>query len=365
MASAPAFNPLSLFASGEQGTWYDPSDLSTMYQDSVGTIPVTAVDQPVGLLLDKSKALALGSELVTNGGFSSDTAWTKGTGWTISGGKAVATAVSAFVAIDQSVSTVSGKQYWVTCDTTVTAGGAALYLGAAGDGAVEIVMTATGSYRKLITATATATLIIRARGPGFTGTIDNVSVKELPGNHAIQATSASRPMLRATDRLDFDGTDDKVTAAASGGGTTGFMFVAGINLDTIGANQTIWSDTGTNTGYRVRINSSNQLELSAGNGSAYTTVTTTETVSAATNYVIAVWHDGTNLNAKLGLGGTVAQVAFATATAGSASFTVGMDNGAVSSQLNGKVYNALYVKNFAGSVAVVNSTITYVNGKLA
>lgn len=44
----------SLFSNGEQGAWYDPSDLSTMYQDAAGTIPVTAVGQPVGKILDKS-----------------------------------------------------------------------------------------------------------------------------------------------------------------------------------------------------------------------------------------------------------------------------------------------------------------------
>lgn len=49
-----AFTPASLFSSGEQGVWYDPSDFSTMFQDSAGTIPVTAVDQPVGLIRDKS-----------------------------------------------------------------------------------------------------------------------------------------------------------------------------------------------------------------------------------------------------------------------------------------------------------------------
>lgn len=43
-----------LFAAGEQGAWYDPSDLSTLFQDSAGTVPVTAVEQPVGLILDKS-----------------------------------------------------------------------------------------------------------------------------------------------------------------------------------------------------------------------------------------------------------------------------------------------------------------------
>jgi hypothetical protein len=43
-----------MFSAGEQGVWYDPSDFSTMWQDSAGTTPVTAVEQPVGLILDKS-----------------------------------------------------------------------------------------------------------------------------------------------------------------------------------------------------------------------------------------------------------------------------------------------------------------------
>jgi hypothetical protein len=34
--------------------WFDPSDLSTMFQDAAGTTPVTAAGQPVGLILDKS-----------------------------------------------------------------------------------------------------------------------------------------------------------------------------------------------------------------------------------------------------------------------------------------------------------------------
>lgn len=48
------FNPASLFASGEQGAWYDPSDFATMFQDAAGTTPVTAVGQPVGKINDKS-----------------------------------------------------------------------------------------------------------------------------------------------------------------------------------------------------------------------------------------------------------------------------------------------------------------------
>lgn len=48
------FAPSSLFRANEQGVWYDPSDLTTLFQDAAGTIPVTAVEQPVGLMLDKS-----------------------------------------------------------------------------------------------------------------------------------------------------------------------------------------------------------------------------------------------------------------------------------------------------------------------
>jgi hypothetical protein len=49
------FNPSSsLFAAGEKGAWFDAGDLSTMFQDVAGTIPVTAVGQFVGKWLDKS-----------------------------------------------------------------------------------------------------------------------------------------------------------------------------------------------------------------------------------------------------------------------------------------------------------------------
>ncbi len=48
------FSPAALFSGGVQGAWYDPSDLSSMFQDSAGTVPVTATGQPVGRINDKS-----------------------------------------------------------------------------------------------------------------------------------------------------------------------------------------------------------------------------------------------------------------------------------------------------------------------
>lgn len=49
-----SFDMLALFSGGQQGVWYDPSDLATLSQESTGVTPVTADGQPVGLMLDKS-----------------------------------------------------------------------------------------------------------------------------------------------------------------------------------------------------------------------------------------------------------------------------------------------------------------------
>lgn len=51
---AGGFDPVQLFGNGEAGVYYDPSDLSTLFQDAAGTIPVTASGQPVGRISDKS-----------------------------------------------------------------------------------------------------------------------------------------------------------------------------------------------------------------------------------------------------------------------------------------------------------------------
>ena len=53
----PPFNSRSsarAIAAANNGLLFDIGDMSTMFQDTAGTIPVTAVEQPVGLILDKS-----------------------------------------------------------------------------------------------------------------------------------------------------------------------------------------------------------------------------------------------------------------------------------------------------------------------
>ena len=52
-AGGAAFSPLSLFADGSQGAWYDNSNMSTLFQDSAGTTPAV-LESPVGKQLDLS-----------------------------------------------------------------------------------------------------------------------------------------------------------------------------------------------------------------------------------------------------------------------------------------------------------------------
>jgi hypothetical protein len=53
------FTPADLFFLGEQGAWYNPIDITTLFQNAEGTTPVTADGDPVGRMRDKSPNLNL------------------------------------------------------------------------------------------------------------------------------------------------------------------------------------------------------------------------------------------------------------------------------------------------------------------
>jgi hypothetical protein len=193
-----------LFATGEQGAWYDPSDLTTLFQDSAGTTPVTAAAQQVGLALDKSQGLVLGPELIPNGDFSNGSAnWTTGTGWSISGGSAQGTAVAG-ADLTSSFTTTAGRWYQLTF--TVSNYIAGIFRPSVGQ-SETINVSANGTYTyRLFAASSTAVKFFGFSS--FTGSIDNVSAKLLPGNHAFQSTSAQRPTL---GRNPYTGTRNLLT----------------------------------------------------------------------------------------------------------------------------------------------------------
>jgi hypothetical protein len=192
------FNPASLFASGEEGAWYDPSDLTTLYQDAAG-ITLAGVGDPVGLMLDKSKGLVLGSELVANGGFDVDASWTKGTGWTISSGEASHAAGTASY-LSQSVSLTLGKTYRATCDVVFVSGGSGAFQFRSGGTTTGMTVTSAnaGNTIEIFYRAEGNTQIAVFAGAGTSIVVDNISVKELPGNHATQSTSTARPTLAVT-----------------------------------------------------------------------------------------------------------------------------------------------------------------------
>lgn len=171
--------------SENDGALFDPSDLSTLYQDAAGTIPVTEVEQPVGLMLDKSQGLMLGPELA--GGLS--------VGVPISvGGYAAITLTTSPVAL------LANSKYKYTIKVSqYTSGNLVLLVGGTQQ---SIYPNAATTYTFYAATTATNQIIqINSGASNFVGTIESVSVKELYGNHATQSITASRPTLSARKNL--------------------------------------------------------------------------------------------------------------------------------------------------------------------
>lgn len=197
----------SLFSNGEQGFVYDPNDLSTMYQDAAGTVPVTGAGQAVGVMLDKSKGLALGVEQFPTFDFNN---------WTSVGGVSTKTSNSitttSLGGVYKPIPLGSGRVYAIKISGWSSSGGMVRNSGNSngqaalpvGDFSVTIIspsMFGVGAVPNLYI------MLFGASSVRF----DSLSVKELSGNHAYQTTSSMRPLLVASpQRLDFDIADDKL-----------------------------------------------------------------------------------------------------------------------------------------------------------
>ena len=126
---------------------------------------------------------ALGSELITNGDFAVDGSWAKGTGWTISGGSlnALATTTATF---QQNTGIVTNKTYKVTYTiSNYVSGSVRIEIGRA-NVSVGAVRSANGTYTEYITALGDDEVYFDGLA-AFTGSIDNVSVKEYLGQEVV------------------------------------------------------------------------------------------------------------------------------------------------------------------------------------
>jgi len=120
---------------------------------------------------------AYGPELVSNGTFDTDTAWTKGTGATISGG-VLNLNIGAFVITSQSITLQPGKLYEMSVVVARTSG---LIQFEFNSRPVIEAVSSSGTFRGYFTPVVDISLlrIIEPVGGTFVGTVDNVSVREV------------------------------------------------------------------------------------------------------------------------------------------------------------------------------------------
>lgn len=212
-----------LFANGVQGFFYDPSDLSTMFQDVAGTIPVTAAGQPIRLIRDKSgrnnhaysttsskspifeQKPILGANFVTDSTLAEPSKWNTGAalGVSVSGNKLIFNNVQAYHAsVTSALSTklTVGKRYLLSyiisgyVSGTVRAqliGGATINTaGFNKNGRVSLVITATASH---------SFIGFQSMATGTKLNISEVYLQEITG------------YLAAQNHIKYDGVDDRLT----------------------------------------------------------------------------------------------------------------------------------------------------------
>lgn len=400
---------IDLFGAGEVGVWYDPSDLSTMFQDAAGTVPVTGVEQPVGMIRDKSgngnhatqptatsrPVLSARYNLLTYSEDFSKPDWIKHAGVTIQGKKiveiagysgfhrvyrldvnaSVGTAYKAFFRIKAAgrnfaslrlqhgvqnhgviIDLTTGDTYEGRYDGTIPMQPLSnLSVSQASDGYWEVsgefIASATLIYPFIYIADSPTTTAYT--GDGVSGVLSdgmdirfaNLPASLPPYQRVNTATDYDADPAKFPAFRRLDGVDDSLASSTGGGGTTGFFFSAVISPHgSAGTARTLFSDAGANTGYIVRINASNQLELSAGNGTAYTTIATAGALNVGDTDVVQAWDDGTTLNVKIGSGPT-ASIARPVVVAGTAGYTLYKDNGASTGYFNGLSYGEIYRKD--------------------
>ena len=136
-----------------------------------------------------------GSELITNGGFDTDSDWNKGTGWTISGGKASSDGSQTSGSyLSQGLSGVSqNKQYITEFDIVVTSG--SFRFNTLGG---NLIVTESGNYTITSISTSGTSLFLEAFSD-FVGSIDNVSVKEVQGFTSPDGTNNAYKLVEGTN----------------------------------------------------------------------------------------------------------------------------------------------------------------------
>lgn len=256
------WSPRTLFAGGENGFWFDQTDFSTMFQDNSGNTPVTAVEQPVGLLLDKRGSYQ---------NFPVPTFVLSGSVTQV-GNTLTFSAPASGASADGSGLTLNAHAVSVLT-ITVTSGTVNIY-----HGGTTTSYTTSGQkiFRALVASNGN--YIIKTF-TGFVGTVVIDSITQWVGNNALQATSASRPTLSARVNLltyteDFSNAAwAKTNVTQSGsvsdplGGTKAFTVTATLNGGYISQTFTVTSGHAyTNSVWLRRRTGTGEVRIGAING---------------------------------------------------------------------------------------------------
>lgn len=235
----------SLFRSGEDGFLFGNfAELDELFQNSIGTANVSSDGQTVGMALDDrgwagqsySQIVAAATELRGTGTtelLGSATAATYNTGTGIGSATRVDLGNQSYV----SISVITNGTYIVDVENT---GASALNI-RQGPPTGSIHQTLSAGVRQTIivqNATSSITFALNANASSTTFVVH--SVKRIPGNSAVQITSANRPLWKANagkPYLLLDGTNDFIqdpfvpgvamTLAAACRITTGATFILG------------------------------------------------------------------------------------------------------------------------------------------
>ena len=186
-----------------------------------------AADGTSNLLFDQTSP-GLGSEVVTNGDFSSDTDWSKSNSTISDGILTVSVTGGAYSYAHQNVTYTSGRSYRLTAQVTGTAGKQMRFLdNGSNNGGLTTsngVITMTGALHNVElfwTANSNSSLVAVDRHTNsgdYSFTVDNVSVKEVNGHTGtitgatIQTEAPKQiyalPPVANTKSINFDGTND-------------------------------------------------------------------------------------------------------------------------------------------------------------
>lgn len=246
------FSLAAFMAAQTDGLWIDYTELALHWQTTAGQVLADSAGNPIGLSLDPrtwdgktfAQVMTAQPELVANGDFATNTiaGWVNSSLGTGSVDASSGAAVLSFTdaanrgKIEQSLAHSSG----VTLKHSFAV---------SGTGSVDVELPggyvanySAGTYTQFTVASGVNQKVSFLAAGASAVTVDNISVKLVPGQHALQATAGLRPLRQVAGGYSgakFDGADDnQLTTYKAGSGANWIMALVTVPA-TLAARQVI------------------------------------------------------------------------------------------------------------------------------